>query len=146
MPYVTHAEMVERFGATEVLDLLDRDRDGTADSGIYDAIAADADALINGYLRAANHTLPLTSVDPVLRDIAAAVVRFKLWDKRAPEEVRKRYEDAIKRLGDIARGLIVLDVDTPATPTGAVAYTERTRTFSDTTLTSFMGGYTNDDY
>lgn len=147
MPYCTSSQMESHFGAVEVLQLLDRDRDGVADTGVLTAVQVDTDDLIDGYLRAANTPdLPLATVPAMITGIAADIQRFKLWKDRASEEVRKRYEDAIKRLGEIARGVIVLDLETPATPTGDVGYTERTRTFSDTTMTSFMGGFTNDDY
>jgi phage gp36-like protein len=147
MPYVTQAQLEQRFGETEVAQLLDRDRNGSADASALTAAQTGADALIDGYLRAANaQDLPLSTVPSMVTDIAADIVRFKLWDKRAPEEVRKRYEDAIKRLQDIGRGLIKLDLDTPAAPLGSPSYTTRTRTFDDDTMCSFMGGAINDDY
>lgn len=140
MAYCAKADLTQRFGA-EIDQLLDRDNDGTEDAGIFDATTADADSIINGYL-ASRYTLPLSSTPALLKQIACDIVRYLLWDDRAPEEVRKRYDDAMGKLRDIGRGLIalVLDGGSSTTTSGAsVATTSRTRQFSDTTLSGFVG-------
>lgn len=139
MSYITSAQMVLRFGA-EITQLIDRDNSGTEDTGVFAAVEADAAAIIDGYLRTV-YTLPFATVPPQVVEIAAEILRYKLWGARAPEEVRRRYEDALARLRDIAKGLITLDdgsatLDTTGLP---IEYTERTRTFDDDTLASFVG-------
>lgn len=139
MSYITSAAMVLRFGA-EITQLIDRDNSGAEDTGVFAAVEADAAAVIDGYLRTV-YTLPFTTTPPQVVEIAGEIVRYKLWGARAPEEVRRRYEDAINRLRDIAKGLITLDdgsatIDTAGLP---ITYTERTRTFDDDTLACFVG-------
>lgn len=139
MAYITQAEMVNRFGV-EIGQIVDRNNDGQADAGVFDAAAADADAVINGYC-AARYTLPFASTPALIKELAADITRYELWDDKASEEVRKRYEDAISRLKDIAKGLIVLpDADGAviASGVGTIESTTRTRTFDDCTLRPFM--------
>lgn len=139
MAYATKAGLQQRFG-DEIDKLLDRNNDGTEDSGVFDIAAKDTDAVINGYV-AALYALPFATVPDLIGEIAADICRYELWDDRAPEEVRKRYDDAIAKLRDIAKGLIVLPVDGVPVPSlgGAMSFTQRTRTFDDCTLGSFVG-------
>lgn len=139
MAYCTQSDLEKRFGR-EIAQLLDRDRDGNADAGVFDAAAEDADALINGYVQT-RYTLPLSTVPDLIVAIACDLTRYNLWGAKAPEEVRKRYEDAIGKLKDIARGLVTLAVGDGTVPDSGdgFAYVERTRVFDDDTLSGFMG-------
>jgi phage gp36-like protein len=99
MPYITQTEFEKRFGESELANL--------TESTDFNAAAADATSLIDGYL-ASRYTLPLSTVPPMVQSWAADVARYRLWDDRAPEEVRKRYEDVLQQLGQLARGLFSL--------------------------------------
>jgi phage gp36-like protein len=95
MPYITTAQYDDAFGNAELADL-------TAQSGIEFAIAeASAASLINGYL-ASRYTLPLAEVPDMVRGWALDITRYRLWSDQAPEEVRRRYEDALQQLRDLA--------------------------------------------
>ena len=140
MAYTTREELEKRFGASELSELLDHQNDPEA---AMRATSADADAVIDGYL-GARYDLPLgLPVPALIVGLAADVTRYRLWDDRAPKEVRQRYEDAIAMLKDIAKGLVQLPVtlDQPAGVLGIVATTTRTRSFTDETLSGFVGGY-----
>lgn len=100
MPYVTSEAFEQAFGQDELADLLARGHDFTkTESG--------AASLIDGYL-ASRYTLPLAAVPEMLRAWALDIARFRLWDDQAPEEVRRRYEDALAQLRDLAAGRISL--------------------------------------
>lgn len=99
MSYITAADFEKRFGETELADL-------TA-SNDFAACAADATNLINGYM-AARYTLPLVSVPDMVKAWAADITRYRLWDEHAPEEVRRRYEDALAQLKLLSTGSIAL--------------------------------------
>lgn len=108
--YITRAELEARFGVQEIADLLDDNHDGSesqAEAETLTAAVADASNLIDGYL-ASRYTLPLTSVPEIVKVWAADIARYKMWEQRAPEEVRQRYEDALGQLKDLARGNISL--------------------------------------
>lgn len=109
MAYATQADLVARFGEDLLLQLADRDHDGTLDADVLDAALADAAALIDGYLLT-RYSLPLPSVPDVLRPIATAIAFRHLHTEGPPDEVERLYKDALARLDRIARGTIVLDV------------------------------------
>lgn len=131
MAHTTKSELEARFGIDEIADL----EEG---NDIYAAIS-DAGGLIDGYL-AAKYTLPLAYSPSILVGVASDIARYKLWDERAPEEVRKRYEDALALLKDIARGLISLPPDAKgAAPTssGGIEYFSQSRVFDEDSLADY---------
>ena len=109
--YLTEAEFEQRFGESELSDLL-------REMNSYTRAENDAASLVDGYL-SARYTLPLVSVPGIVKGWVADITRFKLWDEAAPEEVRQRYEDAIAGLKDLARGLISLPPGSDGTPAAA---------------------------
>lgn len=107
--YCTEPQFERRFGEREFADLL-------AGGHSYAQAENDSASLIDGYL-AARYTLPLSSVPAVLTAICADLTRYRLWDDAAPEEVRRRYEDALSQLRDLSSGRLAL----PPGSDGAVA-------------------------
>jgi phage gp36-like protein len=107
MPYAAQADLEARFGADELTQLTDRVGAGVPDAGIVARALADADAEIDGYL-ASRYALPLATVPPVLNRIACDIARYRLWEDRASEEVRRRYEDARRTLESLAKGVMSL--------------------------------------
>lgn len=141
MAYCAKSDLEKRFGP-EIAQLLDRDNNGSEDTGVLDTALADSDAEINGYLQGGGYTLPLSEVPDMVKAIACDIARYRLWDYRAPEEVRKRYEAAIGRLRDIAKGVIKLPLadGTPVEQAGgAPVYEEVERVFTASTLAGFVG-------
>lgn len=130
--YVTELQFEQRFGATELADLL-------AEGNNYVEAENDAAGLIDGYL-ASRYVLPLTSVPLMVKGWAADITRFKLWDERAPEEVRKRYEDALAQLKQLAQGIITLPPGTDGSkPSGGLIFGgySNERVFTKDTLCGF---------
>ncbi len=137
---ITRDELESRFGPEELAQLLD---ENPAPDSALGRVAVDADALIFSYVGSA-YQLPLAEPLPELVvALQADITRYRLWDKKAPAEVRKRYEDALALLKDISKGVVKL----PAAPnvvqqddySGAIATTSRTRTFDDRTLGDYVG-------
>lgn len=130
--YVTEAEFERRFGEDETRDLL---------SGGTDFAQAENEAasLIDGYL-ATRYALPLASVPAIVRAWACDLTRHALWDERAPEEVRRRYEDALAQLRDLAAGKLALPPDAagvaPTVPAIFDGYSN-TRVFTEETLAGY---------
>jgi phage gp36-like protein len=58
------------------------------------------------------HTVPLSGLSGPetehLAGVCADIARYRLWDERASDEVRRRYEDAIQFLQQAAAGRIRL--------------------------------------
>jgi len=107
MTYATQADLEARFGADELTQLTDRIGSGLPDASIIARALADADAEIDGYL-ASRYALPLAIVPTALARIACDIARYRLWEDRASEEVRRRYEDARRLMESIAKGMVSL--------------------------------------
>jgi len=107
MPYATQADLEARFGVDELTQLTDRVNAGVPDAAIVARALSDATAEIDSYL-ASRYALPLWPVPTVLARIACDIARYRLWEDRASDEVRRRYEDALRLLEGIAKGILSL--------------------------------------
>ena len=113
--YCTQADIVARFGETELIQLTDRAAAGAVDVVAVEAAIADAAAEIDGYI-ATRYTLPLIPVPKIITRIAVDVALYQLFMARrmgASEEVRYRYTDVRKLLENIAAGKVSLGVPSP---------------------------------
>ena len=108
MMYCDQPAMVARFGEVELTRLTDSG-DGQMDSDAVNAALSDASDEIDTYL-AVQHDLPLESTPEVLVRLCADIARYRLYDDRMLDEVKKRYDDAIKLLKEIAKGSAVLPI------------------------------------
>lgn len=108
MTFATASDLEARFGSTELLQLADRENVGAIDEAVVDAHLADADAEIIALL---GGSVAIDALDPPLnlKRLACDIARYKLHGANPPEDVRKRYEDAVKFLGRVAEGKATLD-------------------------------------
>lgn len=139
MAYCTRDDLESRFGTIEIADLLDQDNNGADDIDRLASAIADAGALIDGYI-AGRYAVPLATAPALIKDVACDVTRYKLWRNRAPEEIQKRYDQAISTLRDISRGVISLPPGTVPPQTvseGGVAYEASERIFTESSLSDF---------
>jgi len=119
MSYATLTDLIARFGEEEFVQLagFGQPGDDRIDESVIDAALADADALIDGYLRG-RYDLPLAIVPPNLTGIAADIARYELRARvpraQMSDQVRQRYEDALKTLQHIREGKLVLETGTAA--------------------------------
>lgn len=136
MAYTTQAALNSRFGEAEISALLDRANDGNPDTAALAAVIRDADALIDGYV-GSRYTLPLLVTPDLLTNLSADIVRYRLYDAQAPEEVRRRYEDALKVLEAIAAGDIALPVGVNDAPPIVLSGYSQERVFTADTLADY---------
>ena len=106
MPYATASDLIARFGEEELRQLADPQGTGTWDAGIVHQALADASAEMDAYL-AQRYAVPVPASDLIVR-ICCDIARYRLWEDRASDEVRSRYEDAVRMLRDIAAGRAAL--------------------------------------
>lgn len=108
-------------GEEELVQLTDRaDPPAYAiDQVVTQAALVAATNEIDGYV-AVQYRLPLSSIPPLLTDIACDIARYRLYKTDATDQVRQRYVDAVKILTNISKGLVKLPVvDAPdAEPAG----------------------------
>lgn len=95
-----------------------------------EAAVESANAIVDGYL-GGRYTLPLAEVPGVLQLHASRIARYELHDQHAPDEVRRRYDDAIRYLEKVARGTVTITTDSGTVAgTGARSqYSAPTRVF-----------------
>jgi phage gp36-like protein len=133
MGYCTQQNLIDRFGETEIIQHADRDQDGAIDTAVVDGAIADAAAEIDGRLSAL-FALPVPApAELVFR--ACDIARYRLFDDGATDEVRRRYDDAVAWLKDVAAGRVAIPGAVPLTATvGGIAVGASSRVFSDATL------------
>jgi phage gp36-like protein len=118
--YCTMARLIELFGEVEMLEL----------SNLHDPAATVVDAVriqaaimwaseeINSYI-GFRYALPLTTIPYVLESKAADMARYQLDSLQPREDVRQRYEDALRWLKLVGDGKASLGVGLDAA-TGTV--------------------------
>lgn len=139
MTYATQADLETRFKNQELIELTDEAGTGEIDAAAVAVALGDADAEINGYL-AGRYTLPLTQISPELVRLACDITRYKLYDAQASELVKARYDDAIAKLRDVARGVASLGIDQASQPVasaGSVKVSAPDRVFTDDSLAGY---------
>ncbi len=105
MPYAIQSDIEDLYGAALLLKIADLDRDGIPDPEVVQKGLRSADEIINAYLSAL-YTLPLPSTPGVVREMAVDIAVYKIALLRAArtDEMRLRYEDALKLLERISTG------------------------------------------
>lgn len=136
--YATQADLETRFGSEEIAQRSDRINGSVIDVTVVARALADADAEIDAYL-AVRYQLPLASVPAVLGRVACDIALYRLCDI-PPDEVRKRYEDAVRDLKRAADGALVIDGASPlakSTTAAGVEYRSPARTFDGDSLSGY---------
>ncbi|TCS62582.1 gp436 family protein [Varunaivibrio sulfuroxidans] len=141
MTYATAQDMIDRFGAQELIELTDRADPplGAIDAQVLAGALADADAAIDGYI-AVRYDLPLIATPALLVKVACDIARKHLYKDAPLDEVTAAYKDAIALLRDISRGVAELDIagaEPAADTTGAPAIAGPAAVFNKDS----MGGF-----
>ena len=143
MTYATKQDLIDRFGATEFIQLTDRVNrpPTTIDDVVVSRALSDTHATINGYLGKI-YKLPLSVIPDVLVKIASDIARYFLHGETAPKDgnVYLAYLAAVAWLKDVAKGLVTIDAEgvTPAaTGGGAIRANPSDRVFTRKSLRSF---------
>lgn len=118
MTFAAIQDLQNRFGDQELRQLADRGGVGLLEAEVLAAVLADADAEIIS-LVAGGAIIDPANVPTNLVRIACDIARYRLYSNGAPpEDVRKRYDDAVKFLGLVRKGEAGLDggAVTPTAP------------------------------
>jgi len=120
MAYSAQADLEEQLSGTELIELTDDAGAGEVDTSALARAIADADAEIDSYC-AARYTTPFSPVPVMIRKLSVDIALYNLFSRRSalkiPEERQKRYDNAVRFLRDVAKGLISLGADAPSEPT-----------------------------
>lgn len=113
MPYATPEQFVKTFSERETVSLTDEKRTGTVDNDKLNFALERASNVIDGYL-VGRYKTPWPDSPGILIGYCCDITRYQLaTDHRIlSEEMRLRYDDAIKFLEKVASGKINLGRDT----------------------------------
>jgi phage gp36-like protein len=108
--YATVADFELAFGGREALQLSNRDNAATAtvvNAAVLEGFLEGASGLIDSYLGARYLTPVVTPTQP-LKQACLDIARYNADNVRAREDVRQRYEDRIRWLEQVTKGLVEL--------------------------------------
>lgn len=137
MAYSTLAGLTASFGIEELLQLSDRDNIGAIDEAVVNKAIASADAEIDGYLSAGGYAVPLAPVQPLVVDLAEALVRYRLYKDHPTEVVNTRAKEARQILRKLALGEMSLVVAGHSASAGNAESEAPERVFTSETLRDF---------
>ena len=140
MIYATSEEFIEAYGQELSIELTNlEDPTATAvDETVMARGLTRASSLIDGYL-SGRYALPLATLPPLLTTLCLDIARYQMGHNAMEEDVRQRYEDALKMLGLIATGEINLGlplVDQPLA-IGSPIFTSPGPTFTADTFRGY---------
>ncbi len=107
--YATKKDMILAFGERECVSLTDTEHPGDISDEVMDAALMRASAEIDGYL-VARYRTPFTDTARILTGRCCDIARYHLATSHRilKEEIRLRYEDAIRFFEKVAEGRIGL--------------------------------------
>ena len=135
MAYSTLQTLIDQFGIDEVTSSSDRDHDGVPDVGVVEQAIFDADGEIDSYL-GTKYKVPLNPVPPIVVTASSTIAMYRMSYDAATltDEKRRRYEDLIRWLRDVASGKAVLDPGVGGKSSGGVRYSTETREYTRSKL------------
>ena len=121
MAYITQTDIENRIGATILIQLTDDDGDGVADASVVNKAISDAEAEVNGYV-GTRYSVPLDPVPAIVSRWTTSIAVYLVYQHRrgASETVQYEYEQTVKALDKVSRGLITLGANEPETTTPEV--------------------------
>ena len=115
MAYCTLSDIKEQIPEDELLQLTDDDALDEIDTSVMDRAIADADAEIDSYC-AERHAVPFDPVPLLVRKYSVIIAIYNLFMRRGdiPDDRETNYNNAVKFLQNVAKGIVSLGADAPA--------------------------------
>jgi len=141
MAYCTLDDIKDMMDAEEIIRFTDDADAGVVNTSVTDKAIAGADALIDSHI-GTRYTVPVSPVPDIIVDLASDIAIYKIYSRRsgAPDEIRQKYDDAVKYLEKVAAGKIIIP-DATSAPTSssndAVIITSSDKIFSRDKMKGF---------
>jgi phage gp36-like protein len=118
MGYSVQTDLSEQISEDKLIQLTDDADAGSIDTDVITRAISDADAEIDGYC-GTRYDIPFSPVPVMIRKLSVDIAIYNLYARRkgVPEDRQKRYDNALRFLRDVSRGLISLGSDAPVTDT-----------------------------
>lgn len=114
MDYCTIEDIETHLSIPILVQLTSDDGQEDVDRVVAQEAIIYSSVLINGYLRG-RYSLPLDTRFPLLKIIAVDISIYRLYSRRMrteiPEIILQQYNDAIKMLQNIQKGVITLEAE-----------------------------------
>lgn len=131
MGYCSVSDITTTISNYDLVQLTDDSDGDEVVTAKIDAAIDYADNLVDGYLRS-RYNLPLSSTPDELKYIAIEIVVYRLYSLRTfapvPENIKERYNDALKQLYQIQRGQFNLGIEDTDEPSGKLMRTNKADT------------------
>lgn len=112
--YCSTEDIQKQITCATLIQLTDDNNLNVVDETITFEAILYSSVLIDGYLRS-RYELPLNAHLPLLRILAIDLSIYRLYSRRMqadlPDSIQKKYDEAIKTLEKIQKGIIALDVE-----------------------------------
>ena len=139
--YAGTTEFVEAYGSQLTIELTNLENPSATaiNETVLNRGLARASALIDSYL-AGRYALPLSNNPDVIQTLCLDIARYYLGHNAQEDDVRQRYEDALKTLDMIAKGTLTLGLalaETPPASVGSPRYLSPGAVFTRSTLEGY---------
>lgn len=115
MSYIVQADLLADIPNDVLIQLTDDNKDGSVDSSVVTDAITRAQSEVDGYL-ATKYSVPIAAPPQLVKSLTATLTCYRLFGRRGrgvPEDWGKRYDDAVRTLTNISKGLVKLDVEPP---------------------------------
>ncbi|MBA7667256.1 hypothetical protein ES703_75341 [subsurface metagenome] len=134
MPYCTKDDLLKKISENQLVELTDDEGIGSIIDAVITKNISEADGEIDSYCKK-RYALPFNPVPEMVNKLSVDITIYNLYSRRQDltnEVVTKRYDDAIKFLKDIRKGLADIEADPPpAVDSGQVGkYSANERIFT----------------
>lgn len=128
MPYATPEQFIKTFSEREAISLTDEELTGEVDREKLELALVRASNVIDGYL-VGRYKTPWSDSPGILVGYCCDIARYQLTSdyRQLSEEIKLRYDDAIKFLTKVSEGKINLGRDTSG---GVIQSTSQMRIIS----------------
>ena len=124
MSYFTRPDIEAEIPATDLVALLDDNRDGSEDTGLYTSLASRAEARVNAIL-ARRYTVPFATVPVAVAEAAIMSLCAGLYRRRGEKDETNAFAGREKEALDFLRECAAGEADLDATlSSGAVGQIE----------------------
>jgi phage gp36-like protein len=119
MAYITMEDLEMRLPAERLVALTDDDGIGTINQPIIDHAISTASSEIDGYI-GTRYKVPLAAAHPIITKLCEEITIYYLHLRldRVSDDLQRAYDNAVRLLRDISRGMVSLGVESEPEATG----------------------------
>lgn len=117
MAYCAKTDILEQLDEDILIQLTDDEDTGLVDDTKVTRAIADADAEIDSYC-GVRYPVPFSTVPGIIRKLSVEFSIYNLYARRkgVSDDRKDRYDNGIRFLRDVSKGVVSLGADDPDTP------------------------------